>query len=257
MILQEQVFGGKRFDCPSWMEDSIFYLVVMGSHSYGCNGPDSDMDYYGVAFPPWKYIYPSVFGYINGYDQMPVFDVWTKQTDQVDVTIYGITNYLRLLEGGNPNIIESLFTDVVIKADKIGLMIRDNRDIFISRALFFKLKAFADAQLKRLDRKPEGKRLYLYEKFGYDTKSAGHCIRLLDNCEQLITTGTLNLRRMAGVISSIRNGEYTVSQIREIYQEKELTLEKFVLESNLVAKPDNKKVRELLNECLNIKKGYD
>lgn len=83
----------------------------------------------------------------------------------------------------------------------------------------------------------------------YDYKFASHTIRLIDNCEQILG-GDLDLRRNREMVKSIRLGEFKKEEILEIAKEKELTMEKLVVESNLPEKPNKGKIKNLLIDCL-------
>jgi predicted nucleotidyltransferase len=247
------LFGVKKLDCPDWLPDSLQYVTVMGSHAYGCATPQSDYDYYGFAVPPRQYTYPHEWGYIQGFDSIPNFEKWDKKVpDAVDVDIFGIVRYLKLLSDGNPNIVESLFTseDSIVHITKLGRRVRELRKIFLSKQSFYKTKKYAESQMKRLGRKPEGKRVTLYEKYGFDTKAAGHCLRLMNNCEQILATGDIDLRKDADMVIEIRNGGWSLDQVKNYFDAKLLTLEKLVVESKLPNESNPNKVRKLLLDCL-------
>jgi predicted nucleotidyltransferase len=203
--------------------------------------------------PPRINIFPHEYGLLYGFDKVPEFNNWEKKIeDTIDISIYGIVRYAQLLADGNPNMVESVFTnrESVIYSTPIGEMFRSNRILFLSKQSFYKTREYAFGQLKRLNRVPQGKRTVLYEKYGFDTKAAGHCLRLVDNCEQIITSQHIDLHRNKEMVKSIRRGEWTLEQIREYFQMKELTLEKLVVESKLQEKTDKDKIRELLLRCI-------
>ena len=257
--LIHRLYETKKIDCPAWLPDNLCYLTLMGSRAYGIENKDSDYDYYGVCLIPRKNIFPQEYGLLLGFDEIPVFEQWKKDhfldadsKKEMEITIYGIIRYFNLLSDGNPNIIESLYTnrEHVIYSNVIGEKIRDNRSLFLSKQSFIKTRQYAFAQLKKLDRIPIGKRLENYNIHSYDTKFAAHTIRLMDNCEQIITNKNIDLQRNKEMVKAIRNGEYTLKQIKEYAQQKELLLEKLVAESDLRKTVNKDEIRALLLECI-------
>lgn len=79
----------------------------------------------------------------------------------------------------------------------------------------------------------KSKRLELVDKFGFDVKFAYHLVRLLNEVEQIIDEGDLDLQRNKEQLKSIRNGEWSLQQIEEYFTFKERELEKLYQESKL------------------------
>lgn len=78
-------------------------------------------------------------------------------------------------------------------------------------------KHFREWKEKRNAKRAELEELYLY-----DTKHAMHTIRLLNMCEELITTGTMNVKRPdADYLLAVRNGMYSHQELNELFDEKE------------------------------------
>jgi len=93
------------------------------------------------------------------------------------------------------------------------------------------------------------------EKYGFDVKFAYHCVRLLDEVEQLLLTGEMDLQRNSSLLKAIRAGQWSQEQIIDYFNEKEFELEKLYLKSDLPYGPDVATIKELLLECLEIQ--YD
>ena len=129
LSLIHRLYNQKQIDCPRWLPDNLCYLTLFGSHAYGMNTEKSDYDYYGFAIPPKDHLFPNQYGMVLGFDQIPNFEQYKKdhfveQDSQKDmeITIYGLVRYFRLLFDGNPNIIESLFTprECIVYSTSIG-----------------------------------------------------------------------------------------------------------------------------------------
>ena len=90
----------------------------------------------------------------------------------------------------------------------------------------------------------------MIQKHGYDLKFAYHTIRLVLEVEQILTEGTLDLRRNSELLKAIRNGEWTEKRVRDWFSEKEMALEPLYHSSKLQYKPDESKIKSLLLNCL-------
>lgn len=255
---------------PKFLEDNVHYEVMMGSVAYGVSDDTSDMDIYGFCIPPKHYIFPHIIGYIKGFGTQPeafqnfqmhhIIDQSANggKGQEYDLDIYNIVSYFQLCMENNPNIVDSLFVPqrCVLYASQIGNIVRENKKLFLHKGSWHKRKGYAYSQLHKLSNKtPTGKRLDLVEKYGYDTKFAYHIVRLINNAEQILLEGDLDLTRDREQLKSIRRGEWKESDIRDWFTNKEKELEKVYLESKLQYSPDEKKIKALLLNCLEIHYG--
>lgn len=244
----------------------LAYEAIMGSRAYGCERIDSDYDIYGILVPSLYCCFPHLGGVIHGFANNPYEFTHYEQQHIIDSSslkeysfhIYNIVRFFDLLLGCNPNIIEVLFApDVnITHITKIGHLIRDSRKLFLSKLYINKMRAYAISQMKRVkDRNPIGKRKALVEIYGFDTKSAQNLIRLAYQAEQVLLENDLTLNRNAKTLLAIRKGEWSLEKIENIFNEKQLEIEKLVLTSGLQAKPDEGKIKSLLLECLELQFG--
>ena len=93
-------------------------------------------------------------------------------------------------------------------------------------------------------------RFELREKFGFDVKFGYHVVRLMDEVEQILSTGTVDLQRAKEHMKAVRRGEVTFDDIVSHFNEREKTLENLYSNSKLPYKPDEDKIKELLMNCL-------
>ena len=85
---------------------------------------------------------------------------------------------------------------------------------------------------------------------GFDRKFAYHVVRLLDEVEQILVDGDIDLRRNREHLKAIRKGEVSEEDIRKWASDKEHQLEKVYAESKLQHSPDQAKIQQLLENCL-------
>lgn len=259
MIIDKLKLKG-LINCPKWLPNNIHYLTIMGSEAYGVSSGDSDRDVYGVCIPPKEIVFPHVAGYIDGFgEQRERFDVWQQHhinddKYQYDFSVYSIVRYFHLCMENNPNMIDSLFTPrrCVLFISPAFEVVRQNRRTFLHKGCFHKLKGYAYSQLHRIkERKPSNeKRAETVEKFGYDTKYAYHLIRLLNECEQILMTGDLDLEQNREMLKSIRRGEWTLQRVEDYMIEKEKSLDLLYVSSTLRNTPDIPAIKQLLLDTL-------
>tara|TARA_Y100000034_G_scaffold135520_1_gene207762 strand:+ start:2717 stop:3610 length:894 start_codon:yes stop_codon:yes gene_type:complete len=246
---------------PGFIADNLHYETIMGSVAYGVSSDTSDMDVYGFAIPPKFMVFPHLDGEIFGFGrQKKRFEQWQEHhvddeeaRKQYDFQVFSIVKFFQLAMDNNPNIIDSLFTPrfAVLHTTAIGEMVRENRKLFLHKGAWHRFKGYAYSQLHKMENKePEGKRRAIVEEFGYDVKFAYHVVRLLDEVEQILVTGDIDLQRNREQLKSIRRGEWEEPEIRKWAEAKEKQLEVAYHESKLQHKPDEAAIKKLLLECL-------
>ncbi|HKB00587.1 MAG TPA: nucleotidyltransferase domain-containing protein [Gemmataceae bacterium] len=250
---------------PGFLPANTHYETMMGSVAYGVAGDTSDVDVYGFCIPPKEELFPHLRGEIVGFGNPP--DRFTQYQEhhlkdpdalggsgrEYDLTIYNIVDFFQLLMRNNPNIIDSLFTPdtCVLHITGIGRMVRDARKTFLHKGCWHAFKGYAYQQVTKMaGHKRTGKRKELFDKYKLDVKFAYHVVRLLNEAEQILTEGDLDLMRNREQLKSIRRGEWTEQQVRDYFTRKESELETLYQASPLPPVPDEAKVKQLLLLCL-------
>jgi hypothetical protein len=130
-------------------------------------------------------------------------------------------------------------------------MVRDARRSFLHKGCWHTFKGYAYRQVTKMaGHERTGKRKAVVEEHGYDVKFAYHVVRLLNEAEQILTEGDLDLMRNREQLKAIRRGEWTEPQVRDYFTRKEAELETLYHTSKLPAGPDEGKVKRLLLHCL-------
>lgn len=118
----------------------IILSCISGSHAYGTNRPDSDIDIKGIFIHPDK-------AYLHALNtpEPQIGD------DRHDITYYSLQRIFELLQKANPNIIELLWTpeDCIKVRHVISDKLIANRDLFISKECFETHSGYAFAQIKK------------------------------------------------------------------------------------------------------------
>ena len=121
---------------------NIILLTLGGSHAYGMDKEDSDVDVRGIALNIKSDI-------LLGIDFEQVVDVDT------DTTIYSFNKMIRLLMSNNPNTIEQLGCSPqhYFYLSEIGKELLDNRKMFLSQICIHTFGNYASSQLRRMSNK--------------------------------------------------------------------------------------------------------
>jgi len=137
---KEEIFSKVNKDIE-WIKNHIIFLTVAGSHSYGLNGPSSDIDLRGVTTVPKQYLY----GFQKNFDHLVA-------SDPFDIQVFNIIKFFALTSQCNPNTLEILFTDEEdhVFVSDIGRVLLDNRDKFLSRNLKERYIGYSKAQMHRM-----------------------------------------------------------------------------------------------------------
>lgn len=121
---------------------NIILLGIGGSHGYGTNTEDSDVDLRGCALNSKEEI---LLG--NGFEQV--------SNNETDTVIYSFNKLIHLLTNVNPNTIEilGLKPEHYLKISDIGQELLDKKSMFLSKRAIYSFGGYALAQFRRLDNK--------------------------------------------------------------------------------------------------------
>jgi len=122
--------------------DNICLIGFGGSHAYGTNNADSDIDIRGIATNSKRNI-------LTNTDFEQVVDVPT------DTTIYSFDKIIQLLTSCNPNTIEilGLKPEHYLFLTDAGKELIASRHLFLSKRAIYSFGGYANAQLRRLENK--------------------------------------------------------------------------------------------------------
>lgn len=118
---------------------NIIFLTTGGSYAYGTNVETSDLDIRGIAVETSNEILGSA-----------IFEQFEDR--KTDTVVYALRKILKLMLNCNPNVLEILGTkdEHIFICNKYGKMIKDNKDLFLSKRAIQSFGGYASAQLRRL-----------------------------------------------------------------------------------------------------------
>lgn len=232
--------------------EGLIHLFVGGSELHGAkvHGSD-DLDIYGIYVEP-----PEM---ILGLEALPHF-VWSTAGDDrrngphdVDITLYSLKKWAGLACKGNPTALHFLFVQGVA-GDPVWKKISASKNVFLGRGCVKQFLGFADGQLKRMTgrkgREKKGQRPEIEAKHGYDVKAAMHALRLLYECKELVSQGSITLPRPErDLLIRVRTGKYSMGKVlamaEELFEECEAAAKVTILPEKI----DRVAVSRLVADC--------
>ncbi|MCM1133351.1 MAG: nucleotidyltransferase domain-containing protein [Ruminococcus flavefaciens] len=231
----------------SHLGKNIILLGLGGSHAYGTENENSDLDIRGCA--------------LNSREELLCGENFEQVTDvPTDTTIYSFMKLIRLLTSCNPNTIEilGLKPEHYIYLSEQGREMLDNRHMFLSRMAVKSFGGYATAQFHRLSNKSEGialgkrnKNAILHNKIG---KHMMHLVRLYLMCIDILEKGEIITYREAehDLLMSIRNGGFLDSESQPtddffaLVDDYKKRLEYAGENTDLPEKPDYRQIRDFV-----------
>jgi uncharacterized protein len=128
----------------SWLADNTILLVRHGSRAYGTNTPTSDTDIKGICVAPLD----NYLGLGKDFEQAE----FKSEETETEGVVYELRKFMKLAAECNPNILEVLFVadEDVLFCSPAGQLLRDNRDMFVSKKARHTFAGYAQSQLKRI-----------------------------------------------------------------------------------------------------------
>ena len=214
----------------------VIYKCQVGSKAFGLSTSDSDDDIRGIYLPPadrhWAmYKLP---------EQLEIND------DENDIVYWEVEKFLKLALKANPNILEVLWTPLVLEMSPIGEKIRASRSAFLSNHVFKTYSGYVLSQFRRMKN--------AFESRGkYKTKHAMHLIRLLHSGIGALQTGDImiDVSQHREQLMDIRNGNLEFEEVRQLALALDKDFQKAFETTKLPEQPDFETVNQLLIEARN------
>lgn len=122
--------------------DNIILLCLGGSHAYGTDTPQSDLDVRGIALN-------------SRHDILTGHDFEQSINNATDTTIYSFDKIIRLLSQANPNVIEclGLKPEHYLQKSPYFEYIFSQKTLFLSKQCIHTFVGYANTQLRRMENK--------------------------------------------------------------------------------------------------------
>lgn len=202
------------------------YSYLGGSHAYGLNNENSDIDERGVFLNTKK---SQIFG----------LETHEHQEDKATDTFYfELRNFLRLARKGNTQVLEALFnSNFLFQTDEFRKVLTQKHKLLDSETIFKTLRGYSQGEKNIIIGTNTGKlgekRKSAIEKYGYSYRNVVHCLRLLRCGIVFFETGFYPVDIVKGdkdygpLIKSIKNTpqEHKLSELLRIIECQDILLE--------------------------------
>lgn len=200
LALRRQEIDTELSDDGADYRPYVIYRCQVGSHAYGLAHETSDDDVRGFFLPPadrhWSlYAVP---------EQLELLE------DGRDEVFWELEKFIRLCLKANPNVLELLWTPMVLEATELATELRSMRSVFLSKHVYKTYSGYVLSQFRRMKNR--------FDKTGaYKTKHAMHLIRLLISGIHALQTGEIrvDVGENRDLLLNIRDGEWSFDEVRK------------------------------------------
>jgi predicted nucleotidyltransferase len=209
----------------------IIYRCQVGSRAFGLAGDDSDDDLRGIYLPPAR-LHWSLF---KLPEQLEFND---GKTDEV---YWELEKFLKLALKANPNVLEILWTPLVLHADEVALRLRDMRDVFLTRYLYQTYSGYVLSQFRRMAN--------AHARTGkYKAKHAMHLIRLLHSGIDALRSGQIRIDvgEHRDELLAVKSGALSFEEARDRALSLDRAFQEAYRQTTLPEQPDYRRVDEFL-----------
>lgn len=199
----------------------VILRTLVGSTIHGVNvQAQDDRDEMGVVIEPIDHVI-GLQHWETAIERTKPEGVRSGPGD-LDLTFHSLRKFCRLASKGNPSILLLLFVpdSGVVQTSELGERLRDQRSMFLSQNCGAAFLGYMQAQRERLSGERgsrHGKpRQELIDQYGFDTKYAGHIVRLGFQGVELATFGTVTLpmrEEERQYIVDIRTGKIPLNEV--------------------------------------------
>lgn len=209
----------------------VILRVAVGSRAFGLATDASDEDRRGVFLPPaelnWSLFKPP--------EQV---EYASEDIEEVD---WELEKFLRLALQANPNILETLWSPLVLHVTDLGQELRTMRGAFLSRHLYKTYSGYVLSQFRLMKKNHD-------RKGTYKVKHAMHLIRLLYSGIYALRTGEIlvDVGPQREELLRIKNGGLSFKEVRTRALELDQVFQQAFAATNLPERPDYEAVNHFL-----------
>lgn len=214
-----RAWASEHGDPLAWDHQILRTVVGSSVHGIAISGTD-DEDEMGVYVEP-----PHV---ALGYREPPGHFTARTQPDgarsgpgDVDLSLYSLRRYLRLVVAGNPTVLLPLFApDVdVLHITDLGRALRRDGPRMLTRSAGHRFLGYLHGQRERMVGRGRQSRVpnrpELVARYGWDVKYGSHALRLAIQGLQVVTEGRLTLPLPDAdreLVLAVKTGRYTLDE---------------------------------------------
>ncbi len=212
----------------------VIYRCQVGSKAFGLSNDQSDDDIRGIFLPPAR----------QHWSLYEIPDQLEFNDGQHDEVYWELEKFLRLALKANPNILETLWTPMVLEATPIAERLREIRSTFLSKHLYKTYSGYVLSQFRRM-------RNSVQKKGTFKNKHAMHLIRLLHSGIGALRTGEImvDVSEFRSELLAVRNGQYSFEEVEQMATELDRQFADAFESTTLPEQPDFDSVDRFLIEA--------
>lgn len=223
----EDELGEITEDLRPW----IIYRCQVGSKAFGLASEDSDDDLRGIYLPPARLQW--------SLRRLPEqLEFKAKERDEV---YWELEKFVRLALKANPNVLETLWTPLVLLADETAKELRAMRRAFLSKHVYKTYSGYVLSQFRRMANAHK-------KKGTYKPKHAMHLIRLLHSGIAALQTGEIRIdvTDHRDELLHIRSGGLGFEEVKRRALELDDQFQQAFERTSLPEQPDYQRVDDFL-----------
>jgi predicted nucleotidyltransferase len=223
----EDALGEAAADMRPW----IIYRCQVGSKAFGLAGEESDDDLRGIFLPPARWHW--------SLRRLP--EQLESKEEKRDEVYWELEKFLRLALKANPNVLETLWTPLVLLADETAQELRAIRQAFLSKHVYKTYSGYVLSQFRRMANAFKDKGVY-------KPKHAMHLVRLLHSGIAALETGEIRIdvAEHRAELLHIRNGGLDFEQVKRRALELDERFQHAFERTTLPEQPDYERVEDFL-----------
>lgn len=209
----------------------IIYRCRVGSHAFGLASDQSDDDLRGIFLPPAN----------RHWSLYRLPEQIERNAGGVDEVYWELEKFLRLALKANPNILETLWTPLVLEAHEIARELRALRRVFLSRHIYKTYSGYVLSQFRRM--------AATFRNTGeFKPKHAMHLIRLLHSGIAALETGEIliDVSPWREKLLAIKRGEWSFEEVERAALQLEVSFQAAYAATSLPEQPDVAAVNDFL-----------
>jgi hypothetical protein len=227
---------------------------LVGSVVHGLSNPGTDdRDEMGVCVEPPEYVI--------GTRRFDHFVYRTRDEGEpsgpgdLDLTVYGLRKYMRLVLKGSPTALLLLFVpdEELVVSTPLGERLRALAPAFVCRRTGRAFLGYVDSQRRGLLGGTGGTRTReLSREHGYDTKYAMHALRIAHQGLELLAGGRITLpvaEPARSELMAVRRGEVALDDVITRLHERIAQLERALATADVPEEPDRDAADRFLVEA--------
>ena len=230
LVLRRQEIENQLSKLDVDLRPYIIYRCQVGSKAFGLAHDQSDDDIRGIFLPPAR-LHWSLYS----------LPEQLEFTDGADEVFWEIEKFVRLALKANPNVLETLWTPIVIQADETAEQLRSIRTAFLSKHLYKTYSGYVLSQFRRMKNtlKNSGK---------YKPKHAMHLVRLLHCGVAALRTGEIliDVGDHREELLNIRDGNLSFEAVQARALEIDAEFQQEFAVTDLPEQPDFEVVNQFL-----------